>query len=436
MLCRTRYGTARTWSGKAMALAAVLLYSGSTWAETEQLNTGDVAWVMTSTALVLLMTLPGLALFYAGMVRKKNALATMMHSLGAAVLVSVLWVVLGYSLAFGDGGSVQAFVGGLDNIMLKKLTPDALSGTIPESLFMVFQMTFAVITVAIISGAFAERIKFSSYLLFSGLWVLLVYAPVCHWVWGGGWMADDGAMDFAGGTVVHINAGVAGLVAAYVLGKRIGYGREPMAPHNLVLTLIGTGMLWVGWFGFNAGSALGANGGAAMAMVVTQVAAAAGAIAWLLVERLLRGKASLLGGASGAVAGLVGITPAAGYVDVSGALAIGVLTAIACYWGTTGLKRLLGADDSLDAFGLHGVGGIVGAMLTAVFASSAIMGVENYDMASQLWVQAEGVLATIVYSGVMSFVLLKAIDVVMGLRVEGDEEREGLDITQHGERVE
>lgn len=400
------------------------------------LDTGDTAWVMVSTALVLLMTLPGLALFYAGMVRKKNVLATMMHSLGAAVLVSVVWVVLGYSLAFSDGGSMHAFVGGLDNAMLGALKLHSVRGTIPESLFMVFQMTFAIITVAIISGAFAERIKFSAYMLFSGLWVLLVYTPVCHWVWGGGWMAGDGAMDFAGGTVVHVNAGVAGLVAAYVLGARVGYGREAMAPHNLVLTFVGAGMLWVGWFGFNAGSALGANTGAAMAMVVTQVAAAAGAIAWLTAERLARGKASLLGGASGAVAGLVGITPAAGFVEVGGAMAIGVLTALACYWGTTGLKRLLKADDSLDAFGLHGVGGIVGALLTAVFASSAVTGAEDYDMMQQLWVQAEGVIATIVYSGVMSFVLLKLIDKTLGLRVKRDEEREGLDISQHGERVE
>ena len=405
------------------------------------LDSGDTAWIIVATALVLMMTLPGLALFYGGMVRKKNVLGTMMHSLSAVALVSVLWVVLGYSLAFGGGeGGIYQFVGGLDKVMLKGVMVDSLSGTIPESLFMVFQMTFAIITVAIMAGAFAERMKYSAFLMFVGLWVLVVYAPICHWVWAGsGWLFGAGALDFAGGTVVHINAGIAGLVASYVIGRRVGLGREPMAPHNLALTVIGAGLIWVGWFGFNAGSALGANGTAAMAMVVTQVAAAAAALAWLAAERIVRGRASVLGGVSGAVAGLVAITPAAGFVDVSGALALGVISGVVCFWGTTGLKRLLKANDSLDAFGLHGVGGIVGAILTGVFASSAIMGktdAEMVPMMSQLWVQIEGVLATIIYSGVATFILLKIVDVVIGLRVSEEEEREGLDVSQHGERVE
>lgn len=405
------------------------------------LDSGNTAWIIVATALVLMMTLPGLALFYAGMVRKKNVLGTMMHSLSAVALVSVLWVVIGYSLAFGSGeGGIYQFVGGLDKVMLSGIAPSTLSGTIPESLFMVFQMTFAIITVAIMAGSFAERMKYSAFMLFSGLWVLAVYAPICHWVWSSsGWLFGAGALDFAGGTVVHINAGVAGLVAAYVLGRRVGLGREPMAPHNLTLTVIGAGLLWVGWFGFNAGSALAANGTAAMAMVVTQVAAAAAALAWLATERVVRGRASVLGGVSGAVAGLVAITPAAGFVDVSGALAIGAISGVVCFWGTTHLKRLLKADDSLDAFGLHGIGGIVGAILTGVFASATIMGKAEADMTpmmSQLWVQVEGVLATIIYSGVVTFILLKIVDVVIGLRVSEEEEREGLDVSQHGERVE
>lgn len=405
------------------------------------LNSGNTAWIIVATALVLMMTLPGLALFYGGMVRKKNILGTMMHSLSAVALVSVLWVILGYSLAFGGGeGGMYQFVGGLDKVMLKGVMVDTLSGTIPESLFMVFQMTFAIITVAIMAGAFAERMKYSAFLLFVGLWVLVVYAPICHWVWASsGWLFGAGALDFAGGTVVHINAGIAGLVASYVIGRRVGLGREPMAPHNLALTVIGAGLIWVGWFGFNAGSALAANGTAAMAMVVTQVAAAAASLAWLAAERIVRGRASVLGGVSGAVAGLVAITPAAGFVDVSGALALGVIAGVVCFWGTTGLKRLLKADDSLDAFGLHGVGGIVGAILTGVFASSAIMGKSDADMVPmmhQLWVQIEGVLATIIYSGIATFILLKIVDMIIGLRISEEEEREGLDVSQHGERIE
>lgn len=401
---------------------------------TPKLDTGDTAWILVSTALVLLMTIPGLALFYGGMVRKKNVLSTMSHSLTAATIVSIVWVVIGYSLAFGSG---NAFIGGLDKVMLSGITTDVLTGTIPEILFVIFQMTFAIITVAIISGSVAERMKFSAFVAFIAVWVVVVYAPIAHWVWGGGWLMNDGALDFAGGTVVHINSGVAGLVAAYMLGKRMGYGKESMAPHNLTLTVLGASLVWVGWFGFNGGSALGANGSAAYALVTTQVAAAVAAATWLIVEKIVRGKASVLGGASGAVAGLVVITPAAGFVTVGGALIMGIIGGVVCFWGTTGLKRLLKVDDSLDAFGLHAVGGIVGALLTAVFASSFIMGSKApVDMMHQLWVQAEGVLATIAYSAVMTFILLKIIDVVIGIRVEKDDERMGLDLSQHGERIE
>ena len=339
--------------------------------EAPTLDTGDTAWILISTALVLLMTIPGLALFYGGMVRKKNVLSTMSHSFVAAAVVSIAWIVIGYSLAFGQG---NAFIGSLDKVMLSGITTDALTGTIPEILFVVFQMTFAIITVAIISGSIAERMKFSAFVAFIAVWVVVVYAPITHWVWGGGWLGSDGALDFAGGTVVHINSGVAGLVAAYMLGKRIGLGRESMAPHNLTLTVLGASLVWVGWFGFNGGSALGANGSAAYAMIVTQVAAAAAAISWLITEKVIRGKASVLGAASGAVAGLVVITPAAGFVTVGGALAMGLIGGVVCFWGISALKRILKADDSLDAFGLHGVGGIVGAILTAFFASEFIMG--------------------------------------------------------------
>ena len=399
-----------------------------------KLDTGDTAWILVSTALVLLMTIPGLALFYGGMVRKKNVLSTMAHSFVAAAIVSITWVVIGYSLAFGEG---NAFIGGLDKIMLSGITTDALTGTIPEILFVIFQMTFAIITVAIITGSIAERMKFSAFVAFITVWSVVVYAPITHWVWGGGWLGSDGALDFAGGTVVHINSGVAGLVAAYMLGKRMGLGRESMAPHNLALTVVGASLVWVGWFGFNGGSALGANGSAGYALVVTQVAAAAAAIAWLITEKVVRGKASVLGGASGAVAGLVVITPAAGFVTVGGALAMGLIGGVVCFWGITALKRALKADDSLDAFGLHGVGGIVGAILTAVFASEFIMGDKvPTDMMHQLWVQIEGVLATIAYSAILTFIILKLIDLVIGIRVEADDERMGLDLSQHGERVE
>jgi ammonium transporter, Amt family len=402
--------------------------------EEPKLDTGDTSWILVSTALVLLMTIPGLALFYGGMVRKKNVLGTMAHSFVAAAIVSITWVVIGYTLAFGSG---NAFIGNLDKVMLSGITTDALTGTIPEILFVIFQMTFAIITVAIITGSIAERMKFGAFVAFITLWSVIVYAPITHWVWGGGWLGNDGALDFAGGTVVHINSGVAGLVAAYMLGKRMGLGRESMAPHNLALTVVGASLIWVGWFGFNGGSALGANGSAGYALVVTQVAAAAAAISWLITEKVIRGKASVLGGASGAVAGLVVITPAAGFVTVGGALAMGLIGGVVCFWGITALKRALKADDSLDAFGLHGVGGIVGAILTAVFASEFIMGDKvPTDMMHQLWVQLEGVLATIAYSAVLTFIILKVIDLVIGIRVANDDERMGLDLSQHGERVE
>lgn len=417
--------------------AAVVAPAETAPAPTEdeaKLDTGDTAWILVSTALVLLMTIPGLALFYGGMVRKKNVLSTMAHSFVAAGIVSLTWVIVGYSLAFGEG---NAFIGSLDKFMLSGITTDALSGTIPEILFVIFQMTFAIITVAIISGSIAERMKFGAFVAFITIWSVIVYAPITHWVWGGGWLGSDGALDFAGGTVVHINSGVAGLVAAYMLGKRMGLGRESMAPHNLTLTVVGASLVWVGWFGFNGGSALGANGSAGYALVVTQVAAAAAAIAWLITEKVVRGKASVLGGASGAIAGLVVITPAAGFVTVGGALAMGLIGGVVCFWGITALKRALKADDSLDAFGLHGVGGIVGAILTAFFASEFIMG-DNApsNVLHQLWVQVEGILATVAYSAIMTFIILKVIDLVIGIRVEGDDERMGLDLSQHGERVE
>ncbi|SEO74595.1 ammonium transporter [Acinetobacter sp. yr461] len=407
-------------------------------APTPTLDTGDTSWILVSTALVLLMTIPGLALFYGGMVRKKNVLSTMMFSLSAAILVSLVWVIAGYSIAFSGTG---AFFGDLSKAMLNGVAFDALSGTIPESLFVIFQMTFAIITVAILSGSIADRMKYSAFMVFIAVWVLVVYAPITHWVWAAdGWLFKAGALDFAGGTVVHINSGVAGLVAAYMLGKRIGLGRESMAPHNLTLTVVGASLLWVGWFGFNGGSALGAGARASMAILVTQVAAAAAAFSWLVVERMIRGKASVLGGASGAVAGLVVITPAAGFVGVGGALVMGLIGGVVCFWGITALKRLLKADDALDAFGLHAVGGIVGAILTGVFYSDEIIKAANVTLAptfaGQLWVQVEGVLATMIYSGVATFVILKVIDLVIGIRVNADDERMGLDLSQHGERIE
>mgnify|MGYP000901890144 FL=1 len=421
------------------ATAAPAPLAGLQLVDASAINAGDTAWVLVSTALVLFMTIPGLALFYGGMVRKKNILSTLMQSFAITALITVLWTLIGYSLAFTPGNS---FIGGLDRVLLDgmtyakeagKLTVNAtLAGTIPESVFMMFQMTFAIITPALITGAFAERMKFSAMLAFMALWSLLVYSPVAHWVWEpGGWMFEKGVLDFAGGTVVHINAGIAGLVCAFVLGKRVGFGREAMAPHNLVLTLVGASMLWVGWFGFNAGSAVAADGRAGMAMAATQIAAGMAALTWMFAEWLAKGKPSVLGIASGAVAGLVAITPAAGFVDPKGALAIGAIAGVGCYWGATSLKHMLGYDDSLDAFGVHGVGGIIGALLTGVFAVKEIGAVEG-----SVLTQLIGVLATVAYSLVMTFVILKVIDLVIGLRVTEEEEREGLDVVLHGERVE
>ncbi|TCV88204.1 ammonium transporter [Sulfurirhabdus autotrophica] len=402
-----------------------------------KLDSGNTAWMLTATALVLFMTIPGLALFYGGMVRKKNVLATLMQSFAITALATLIWFIVGYSLAFSEGG---AYVGGLSKLFLKDLTVDGLNGlSIPESVFMTFQMTFAIITPALIAGAFADRMKFSAMLWFIGIWSIVVYAPITHWVWGpGGWLLGKGILDFAGGTVVHINAGVAGLVAALVLGKRIGYGKEAMPPHNLTLTVIGAAMLWVGWFGFNAGSELAADGRAGMAMVVTQIAAAAAALAWMFAEWMSKGKPSVLGIASGAVAGLVAITPASGFVGPMGALVIGLVSGVVCFWGATSLKRMMGYDDSLDAFGVHGIGGIVGAILTGVFAVKNIGGTAGMleGNGGQVMTQILGVGATLIYGAIATFIILKVIDAIIGLRVSEEEEREGLDIALHGERIE
>ena len=410
---------------------------GAFAAETPKLDTGNTAWMLTSTALVLMMTIPGVAMFYGGMVRKKNVLATAMQSFAVACVMTVLWMIIGYSLAFTDGGGMNAYVGGLDKMLLRGIGVDTLSGTIPETVFMTFQMTFAIITPALITGALADRMKFSSLLVFLSLWMILVYAPITHWVWGGGFLAEAGVLDFAGGTVVHINSGVAALVGAMVLGRRHGYGTENMAPHNLILSVIGASMLWVGWFGFNAGSAVAANGSAGMAMAVTQIATAAAALSWMFAEWISRGKPSVLGIVSGAVAGLVAITPASGYVDPFGALIIGLVAGLVCYWGAVVLKPKLGYDDSLDVFGVHGLGGITGALLTGVFAVEAIGGTPGLleGNAGQVLIQLEGIGATIVYCAIVTFVLLKIIDAVMGLRVDEEEEVTGLDYSLHGETV-
>jgi len=433
---------------KSLALLPLLLVAAvpaladtpimPTLVDAKTISAGDTAWMLTSTALVLFMTIPGLALFYGGMVRKKNVLATLMQSFTICALVTVLWTVVGYSLAFTGG---TPYLGGFGRVMMEglsylkdanKLTVHPLATTIPESVFMMFQMTFAIITPALIAGAFAERMKFSAMIVFMAVWSLVVYVPVAHWVWApNGWMAGKGVLDFAGGTVVHINAGVAGLVCALMLGKRTGYGREVMAPHNLVLTIIGASMLWVGWFGFNAGSAAAADGRAGMAMLTTQVATGIAALGWMFAEWLSKGKPSVLGIASGAVAGLVAITPAAGFVDAKGALVIGLVAGVVCFWSATSLKHALKYDDSLDAFGVHGVGGIIGALLTGVFAVKEIGGAEG-----SLAIQAMGVAVTLIYSGVVTAVILKVIDLVIGLRVNEEEEREGLDVILHGERVE
>jgi Amt family ammonium transporter len=400
----------------------------------DELSAGNTAWMLTATALVLFMTVPGLSLFYAGMVRAKNALSVMMQCFAITCLMTVLWALYLYSLAFGD--DVSGLVGGLGKAFMSGVSVDAISGTIPETVFSVFQLTFAIITPALIVGAFAERMKFSAMLWFMVLWGTLVYAPVCHWVWGGGWLGGLGVLDFAGGTVVHINAGVAGLVAALVLGKRQGYPEHPMKPSNLVLSMVGAGMLWVGWFGFNAGSALAADGIAGMAMMVTQVATAAAALTWMFLEWIKYGKPSGLGLVSGAVAGLVAITPASGFVGPMGALVIGIAAGLGCYLAVVKVKRALRYDDSLDAFGVHGVGGFIGAILTGVFVDAGLGGsglAEGVTMGGQVAKQFIGAGATILYCAVVSFILLKIIDAVIGLRVTGDQEQEGLDLVLHDE---
>jgi len=420
-----------------------------------QINSGDTAWMLASMALVLMMTVPGLALFYGGMVRKKNVLATLMQSFAITCLVTLLWYVIGYSLAFTPG---NPYIGGLSRLFMNgviyikdvaaaaatkdapaveavvgKVSVSHLGVTIPETVYAMFQLTFAIITPALICGAFAERMKFSAMLWFMAIWSVVVYAPIAHWMWEpGGWGATAGVLDFAGGTVVHINAGIAALACALVLGKRVGYPREPMAPHNLVLTVIGASLLWVGWFGFNAGSAVAADGRAGMAMAVTQIATAAAALAWMFMEWAIKKRPSVLGIASGAVAGLVAITPASGFVMPTPAVIIGVAAGVICFFAATSLKKALGYDDTLDAFGVHCIGGIVGALLTGVFASTALDGGQAGSVITQL----KGIVATLVYGFVVSYVILKLIDMTIGLRVSEEEEREGLDVSQHGEHVE
>jgi Amt family ammonium transporter len=407
----------------------------------DKINSGDTAWMLASTALVLMMTVPGLALFYGGMVRKKNILATLMQSFAITCVVTLLWWLIGYSWAFTPGGS--PFLGGTSRVLFEgmkfihgdttsTLTVSHLGLTVPETVYAMFQMTFAIITPALIAGAFAERMKFSAMLVFVSVWSLVVYAPIAHMVWEpSGWLALKGVLDYAGGTVVHINAGIAGLASCLVLGKRLGYGKESMPPHNLTLTLVGASLLWVGWFGFNAGSAVAADGRAGMAMLATQVATAAAALGWMFAEWIAKGKPSVLGIASGAVAGLVAITPASGFVGPTPAVIIGVVAGVVCFIAATSLKAALGYDDSLDAFGVHGIGGIIGALLTGVFASKEISGSDG-SVLTQLW----GVGTTVVYGFIASFVILKIIDKTIGLRVTEDQEREGLDIALHGESIE
>ena len=452
-LCRFK---SRLFAPAAM-LTAVLSCSGTAYAAdaAPAIDTGDTAWMLVSTALVLMMTIPGLALFYAGMVRKKNVLATLMQSFALCCIISIVWMIAGYSLAFTTG---SPWIGGLGRMFLNGIganihngadigftlgadSPNATTMTIPESIFMMFQMTFAIITPALISGAYAERMKFSAMCVFSIIWSLIVYAPIAHWVWSPiGWLGGLGTADFAGGTVVHINAGVAGLVCALVLGRRKGYGQDDLSPFNLTYAVIGASLLWVGWFGFNAGSAVGANGRAGMAMAATQIAAAGAGVSWMLVEWLRSGKPTVLGVISGAVGGLVAITPAAGFVLPGSALIIGLITGVVCYWGATSLKHMMGYDDSLDAFGVHGVGGIVGALLTGLFAYGPLSATDSNPSGitgsvHQLIVQTEAVLVTIVWCAVVSFIILKVVDLVIGLRVTPDEELEGLDMSLHGERI-
>ena len=419
------------------SMGLMALFFSQTVLAGEDLDSGNTAWILTSTALVLFMTIPGLSLFYGGLVRVKNVLSVLMQCFAITCMVSVIWLVIGYSLAFDTGNDV---IGGLGKVFMAGVTEDSVSNGLPESVFSMFQLTFAIITPALIVGGFAERMRFSSMMLFSGLWVVIVYAPITHWVWGGGWLQQLGLLDFAGGVVVHISAGTAALVAAIVMGKRRGFPSSPMPPHNMTMTITGAGMLWVGWFGFNAGSALAANGDAGMAMLATHMSAAAGALAWLSCEWYRFGRPSVLGAVTGMVAGLGTITPASGFVGPAGGLVIGILAGIVCFNATVFLKQRLQIDDSLDVFPVHGVGGALGTILAAVFASASI-GVfsgqgynEGMTMGSQLQVQVIGVVSCLVYTGLASYVLLKLVDNVLGLRVSQDEETEGLDLNQHNER--
>ena len=434
-----------TWAYLRLGTAAALVIATSpALAQSSKIDAADTAWMIGATGLVLMMTIPGLALFYAGMVRKKNVLATMAQSLAATFLVSILWAVVGYSLAFTGGG---AFIGTLERILLDGVTLDSISPlakTIPESLFIIYQMTFAIITVALVAGSVADRLRFSAFLLFCAFWLLLVYVPIAHWVWGGGFLGTYGLIDFAGGTVVHLNAGVAGLVAAYVLGARRGYGSENLAPYDLTLAVIGTGLLWVGWFGFNGGSALGANARAAMAIVSTHLAASAGAFTWMALEWWTRGKPSVLGMISGAVAGLGTITPASGFVLPMQGMLIGIIAGAICFWACTWLKRKAGYDDSLDVFGVHGIGGLTGTFLAGVFAVGALSanpglpgGVRGLleGNPQQVLAQLYGIVVTLVWSGVLTFVILKVISAIVPLRVKQEDEVMGLDVSLHGEAV-
>ncbi len=431
MLARTRLNPRRL----LMLITLLFVASPALAQDKAVLNAGDTAWMLTSTALVLFMTIPGLALFYAGMVRSKNVLSVMMQCFAITCMVSLLWAFWGYSLAFTTGNSV---VGSLGKAFLAGVGVKSLSGTIPETVFVTFQMTFAIITPALIVGAFAERMRFSAMMWFMAAWLTLIYAPIAHWVWGGGWLGSLGVLDFAGGTVVHINAGIAGLVAALVLGKRKGYPETQMPPHNLTLTVVGAAILWVGWFGFNAGSELAADGTAGMAMLVTQIATAAAALAWMLTEWVAHGKPSVLGIASGAVAGLVAITPASGTAGPMGAVIIGIAAGVICFFFATRVKRWIGYDDSLDAFGVHCIGGIVGALLTGVFCAPSLggagFGARHGSIASQFSVQVVAVVATLIYTGVMSYIILKVVGLFVPLRVTSEEESEGLDIALHEER--
>ena len=424
-------------------LPAVLLFMALILPEAvaaAEIDTGDTAWMLTSTALVLFMTLPGLALFYSGLVRSRNVLSVLMQCFAIACMASIVWMICGYSLFATDGGGAQAFIGGLGKSFLAGVGADSVEGTIPETVFIMFQMTFAIITPALIVGGFAERMRFSSMFLFAALWLLIVYIPVAHWVWGGGWLAERNFMDFAGGSVVHINAGVAALVAALVMGNRKGFPQTPMPPHNLPMTVMGAGMLWVGWFGFNAGSAIAADGAAGMAMLVTHIGAAAGSLAWMSREWIQFGKPSMLGIVTGMVAGLGTITPASGFVGPGGALVIGLLGGAVCFTATQMIKRRFKIDDSLDVFPVHGVGGCLGIMLTAVFAAPNLgvfsgLGLpDGMTIGSQLGVQALGAVATLAWCGLATFVILKIIDALLGLRVSLDEETEGLDIVLHDEQ--